>query len=86
MTTTLDDIETAYRAIQDAIDQARQRYRRTLRAGLADGVQQTAVATRLGRTRETIRRDAMTDEETAVIRAADRRRRARSTTTTGGDR
>lgn len=82
MTTTIDDIEAAYHAI----DHARQEYRRILRAGLADGVQQTAVATRLGRTRETIRRDAMTDEETAVIRAADRRRRSRSTATIGGDR
>jgi len=76
MTTTIDDIEAAYRAI----DQARQKYRRVLRAGLGDGVPQTAVVARLGRTRETIRRDAMDDDALAVLHEADRRRKATSET------
>jgi len=69
--TTLDDIAEAF----EAIGRARAHYRDTLKAGLAAGVPQVDISDRLDRTRETLRRDAMNEEELAAHRAADRRRR-----------
>lgn len=69
---TIDDIAAAFRQIEEA----RETYRRTLRAGLADGVHQVDISRHLGRTRETLRRDAMTDDELDAVRDADRRRKA----------
>jgi hypothetical protein len=73
--TTLKDIVKAYKAI----DVARERYRQTLRDGLENGVQQVDVCRALDRTRESVRRDAMTEEELEQAREADRRRKAQRT-------
>ena len=70
--TTLEEIVEAF----NAIGAAQERYRETLRAGLAAGVQQVEVSTALKRTRETIRRDAMDEQELAAAREADRIRKA----------
>lgn len=67
MATTLDDIARAY----EAITEAEERYRATLRAGIADGVQQVEISARLGRSREKIRQDAMPDEKREKLREAD---------------
>lgn len=74
--TTLQEIVEAHRAI----GAARQRYRELLRAGIkSNTVKQSEVAKALDVTRETIRRDAMTDKERDEIRRADaaRARKAR---------
>ncbi len=73
---TLRDIVEAFHAIEAA----ELRYRTILREALAKGdVQQVEVAKALDRTREMIRRDAMTDEQRDALRRADaeRRRHAR---------
>ncbi len=55
----------------NAIEAARERYRETVRAALADGVPQTQIARALDRTREMIRRDAMTDEQREELKKAE---------------
>lgn len=64
----------------NAIGQAEERYRETVRAAIADGVPQVRIAESIGRTREMIRRDAMTDEarETLKRSEADRLRKRRT--------
>lgn len=71
----MQDVINAWNAIADA----EKRYRETVRAALADGVPQVAIAKALDRTREMIRRDAMTDEQREEIRRteAERLRRRR---------
>lgn len=60
----------------NAIDAAERHYRETLRTYLASGeVQQVDVARELGRTREMIRRDAMTEDQREEIRRADAERK-----------
>jgi hypothetical protein len=72
----LQDVIAAY----NAIGEAEKRYRATVRAALADGVLQVEIAKALKRTREMIRRDAMTDEQREALRKAEaerlRKRRA----------
>ena len=64
----LEEIVQAFRAI----DAAERHYRTVLRKHLkARAVQQVDVATALKRTREMIRRDAMTEEERDRLRQAD---------------
>jgi hypothetical protein len=79
--TTLHDVIDAWTArteAERAFREARERYRETVRAALADGVAQTAIAEALDRTRESIRQDAMTDEELAAFKQVQaERRRAR---------
>ena len=58
----------------NAIEAARERYRETVRAAISDGVTQTQIAKALDRTREMIRRDAMTDEQREVLRKAETER------------
>jgi len=73
----LEEIIEAFRAI----DAAERRYRDVLRKHLAaKTVQQVEVARALNRTREMVRRDAMTEEQRDQIRRADadRRRAARA--------
>lgn len=71
---TLQDVIKAF----NAINAAEQYYREVLREALSSGVQQVEIAKALDRTREMIRRDAMTDEQRATLRRADlERRRAR---------
>jgi hypothetical protein len=68
----LNEIKQAYAAI----DKAEQHYRAVLRKHLKAGtVQQVDVATALKRTREMIRRDAMTEEERDRLRLADAERK-----------
>lgn len=67
----MDDVIKAW----NAIDEARLRYQETLRDALATGVPQVEIATALNRTREMIRRDAMTDEEREALRRTDAERK-----------
>lgn len=68
----LEEIEQAFHAIEAA----EQHYRHVLRKHLAAGaVRQVDVAKRLDRTREMIRRDAMTEEQRDELRRADVERR-----------
>lgn len=66
--------------MQDVIDawqeiaRAEERYRELLRKALADGVQQVQVAKALDRTRESIRRDAMSEQQRAEFKAAEAER------------
>ncbi|MER7280544.1 hypothetical protein ABT369_39505 [Dactylosporangium sp. NPDC000244] len=69
--TTLDDIEEAWKGIE----RAKEHYRETLRAGLAADIPQVEISRRLGRTREMLRRDVMTDEQLAELKKADRERK-----------
>jgi hypothetical protein len=68
--TNLQDVIDAY----NAIEEARERYRETVRAALSDGVSQTAIAKALDRTRESIRRDGMPAEQREALEAAERER------------
>ena len=61
-----------------AIGAAELNYRAVLRKALANGVQQVEVAKALDRTREMIRRDAMTEDQREALRKAEaERKRAR---------
>lgn len=78
---TLNDVIEAWRAI----DAAEQRYRAILRQALDGGVQQAEISRALGRTRESIRQDALSEEERAEIRRRDaERKRNRTKKVTGG--
>lgn len=70
--TTLKQVTRAYEAIR----QAEQRYRETLREALAAGVKQAEIAKELGVTREKLRQDAMPEEKIAELRNADAKRKA----------
>ncbi|MET8278358.1 hypothetical protein [Micromonospora sp. NPDC005174] len=65
------------------IARAEERYRETLRAAIADGVPQVKIAAAIDRTREMLRRDAMTDEQREAFKRAEaerlRNRRANRT-------
>lgn len=70
----LNEIIEAY----GAIEAAERHYREILREALNNNeVQQIDVATALKRTRETIRQDAMTDEQREEFRRADAARKRR---------
>jgi hypothetical protein len=73
--TNLQDVIEAW----TEISRAEERYRETLRAAIADGVPQVAISKALERTREMIRRDAMTDEQREELRQveAERHRKRR---------
>lgn len=78
---SVDDVVNAW----NAIEKAQEHYRRTLRACVEEGEaegksgRQAEISRRIGRTRETLRQDAMTDEERAQLRKAEAdRRRART--------
>lgn len=80
--TTLQDVIEAWTArceAEQALRDAEERYRETVRAALSDGVTQSSIAKSLDRTRESIRQDAMTDEERDALKeaAAARRREKR---------
>jgi hypothetical protein len=69
--TNLQDVIDAWATTQQAEQQlreAQERYREVVRAAIADGVAQVQIAKALDRTREMIRRDAMTDEQRAGLR------------------
>lgn len=75
----VDDVVEAF----NAIDKAWQGYRATLRACLAEGAaegvagRQAEISRRLDRTREMLRRDAMTDEQREALRLAEAERKRR---------
>lgn len=77
---TVEDVEVAFRAI----DKAWEVYRATLRACIAEGEtegiagRQAEISRRLGRTREMLRRDAMTDEQREALRLAEAERKRRA--------
>lgn len=73
--TSIDDVEQAFRAI----DQAERGYRETVRKALAEKTTtQAEISRRLGRSREMLRQDAMSEDERAAIRATElERQRAR---------
>ncbi|MEV1013848.1 GIY-YIG nuclease family protein [Micromonospora sp. NPDC049801] len=78
-----DQVSERLAEVVEAFDTIRQRerdYRTALRRALANGVQQRAIAEALGRTREMIRRDAMTEEQRDQLRRAEasRQRGARA--------
>lgn len=74
---SVDDVVTAYRAIDDAWDN----YRRTLRACLQEGAdegrtgRQAELVRRINRTREMLRRDAMTDEQREALKETEKERK-----------
>ncbi len=70
---TLKQVIKAHRAIAAATEH----YRELLRDALASGVPQVEIARELGVTRETLRKDALTDEKRQAIREADAARKAR---------
>lgn len=80
---SVDDVVHAF----EKIDKVWEEYRATLRACLAEGEaegtmgRQAEISRRLGRTREMLRRDAMTDEQREVLRQveAERKRAAKKT-------
>ena len=58
----------ATRKAEQQLREAQERYREIVRGAVADGVPQVQIAKALDRTREMIRRDAMTDEQRAGLR------------------
>ncbi len=80
---TEDEVVEAF----ENIERAWEHYRTTLRSYLAEGVaegvsgRQASISKRLNRTREMLRRDAMTDEQREALRHAEaERKRAASKT------
>lgn len=72
----MQDVISAWSDAEQAKAEAKRaedRYRELVRAALADGVKQTEIAKALDRTREMIRRDAMSDQEREALKAARRR-------------
>lgn len=73
----MQDVINAWSDAEQARAEAKRaedRYRELVRAALTDGVKQTEIAKALDRTREMVRRDAMSDEEREALKAARRRK------------
>lgn len=74
---SVDDVVEAF----EGIEQAWENYRKTLREALAEGEaegvagRQARISERLGRTREMLRRDAMTEEQREQLRIAEAERK-----------
>ncbi len=74
---TEDEVVEAF----EGIDRAWERYKTALRSYLAEGVaegvsgRQAAISKRLNRTREMLRRDAMTDDQREALRHAEAERK-----------
>ena len=66
----MQDVIDAYAEIR----RAEERYRQTVREALAGGTRQAEIAKALNLTRETIRRDAMSDEQRESLRKAETER------------
>ncbi len=82
---TEDEVVEAF----EGIEKAWQHYRATLRSYLAEGVEgergrQAAISKRLNRTREMLRRDAMTDEQRDVLRRVEAERKRAGARRSGG--
>jgi len=77
---SVDDVVSAYHAIGEAWET----YRATLRACIEEGGaegrtgRQAEISRRIGRTRETLRQDAMTPEQREQLRRAEADRRKKS--------
>jgi hypothetical protein len=80
--TTINDVKAAYAKIEEA----EVNYRATLRQALADGVIQADLMRALERNRETLRQDAMPEEERTALRTKEleRQRARREAAKTGG--
>lgn len=80
--TTIDDVVAAYQGIEEA----EVNYRATLRQALAEGtVTQAELSRRLGRNRDSLRQDAMPEEERKKLREKEvERQRARRKAAKGG--
>ncbi len=74
---TEDEVVAAF----EDIERAWENYRKNLRSYIAEGVtegssgRQAAVSKRLGRTREMLRRDAMTEDQREALRQAEAERK-----------
>jgi hypothetical protein len=74
---SVDDVVAAWDAIEDAWDN----YRKTLRDCIAEGTdegrsgRQAEISRRIERTREMLRRDAMTTEQREALRIAEMERK-----------
>lgn len=74
---TEDEVVAAF----EDIERTWEKYRQTLRSYIAEGVtegasgRQASLAKRLNRTREMLRRDAMTDEQREALRLAEAERK-----------
>lgn len=68
---TIKEVVAAYRRI----GQAEERYRSVLRGALEQGITQAELAQALGRSREKLRQDAMTEEDRDRIRQANTERK-----------
>lgn len=74
---SVDDVVNAFQEI----DRAWERYRAALRACIAEGAEegrsgrQAEISRRLNRTREMLRRDAMTDDQREALRIAEMERK-----------
>lgn len=85
---TMPSVDDVVEAFQE-IEKSWERYRATLRAALAEGEaegiagRQAKIAKRLDRTREMLRRDAMTDEQRAELRAVEAERKRAATAAKG---
>lgn len=82
---SVDEVVNAF----NEIERAWERYRETLRACLKEGEdegrsgRQAEISRRIGRSREILRQDAMTDEEREQIRQREASRRHRTDRRTG---
>lgn len=80
---SVDDVVEAF----EGIEKAWENYRTTLRAALAEGEaegiagRQARISERLGRTREMLRRDAMTFEQREALRIAEAERKREAAAT-----
>lgn len=82
---SVDDVVGAF----EAIEKAWENYRATLRAALAEGEaegiagRQAAIAKKLDRTREMLRRDAMNEEQREELRRVEAERKRAATAAKG---
>jgi len=78
---TEDEVVAAF----EDIERAWENYRQTLRSYIAEGVtegasgRQAAIAKRLNRTREMLRRDVMTEEQREALRQVEAERKRQAT-------
>lgn len=74
---SVDDVVAAYEGIEKAWEHYRTTLRECLAEGTAEGVagRQAEISRRLSRTREMLRRDAMTDEQREALRIAEAERK-----------
>jgi hypothetical protein len=79
---SVDDVVDAFAGIEKAWEYYRNTLRECLAEGSAEGVagRQAEISRRLNRTREMLRRDAMTDEQREALRLAEAERKRQKAT------